>query len=69
MAEALISSSIFAKSDFFHSSFKLNFGIFVKEIQNTARENVNFQSILFLADLRYLKIILYTFKNQKGAQY
>jgi hypothetical protein len=52
MAEALISCSIFAKSDFFHSSFKLNFGIFVKEIQNTARENVNFQSILFLADLR-----------------
>jgi hypothetical protein len=52
MAEALISCSIFAKSDFFHSSFKLNFGIFVKEIQNNAMKNVNFQSILFLADLR-----------------
>jgi hypothetical protein len=52
MAEALISCSIFAKSDFFHSSFKLNFVIFVKEIQNNAMKNVNFQSILFLADLR-----------------
>jgi hypothetical protein len=55
MDETLLSCSIFAKSDFFHSSFKLNFGIFVKEIQNTARENVNFQSILFLADLRFIK--------------
>jgi hypothetical protein len=53
MAEALISCSIFAKSDFFHSSFKLNFDIFVKEIQNNAMKNVNFQSILFLADLRF----------------